>query len=402
MSTKIEWVKNPDGTAGKTWNPITGCTKISPGCAHCYAERMSKRLAGRCGYPADEPFRVTVHEDRFDEPLHWRKPCKAFVCSMADLFHPKVRFSTILRAMRSIIYTPWNTYQILTKRPSRMREFFEYWMHMGTKQGYMDPIMLALDFEGGVSDQQAAKANQWYLDHYNQSGRGICDLPIPWPLPNLWLGATVESGDYLSRIDDLMATPAAVRFVSIEPMLGPVDLRQWLIPQGTDHKYACDIETETGGYPASCLHHPGCDGCEPQPTRWDPALDWVICGGETGPGARPMHPDWVRDVRDQCVSAGVPFFFKSWGEWAPLPEPFSYTPAVGSGNREYNLALGRYRKKHHATLLLDDRPEGWPPYMIREGTGLTDGEGGMACVGKKRAGRLLDGREWNQMPGDHK
>ncbi|HUX01088.1 MAG TPA: phage Gp37/Gp68 family protein [Phycisphaerae bacterium] len=397
MSTKIEWVKNPDGTAGKTWNPITGCTKISPGCQHCYAERMSKRLAGRCGYPADEPFRVTVHPDKFDEPLHWRKPAHIFVCSMADLFHPKVRFGTILRVVRSIIYTPWNTYQILTKRPSRMREFFEYWMHMGTKAGYLDPMMLALDAGGPpISGEQAARANEWYKTHCDQSGRGLCDLPIPWPLPNVWLGVTVESGDYLSRIDDLMATPAAVRFVSMEPLLGPVNLRPWLY----DPRECSCYEAEYGHQLGCMFHGMTGDAVRAEMAKPWPVLDWVIVGGETGPGARPMHPDWVRDVRDQCVAANVPFFFKGWGSWAPLPEPFTYTPAVGSGNREYNLALGRYRKKHRATLLLDDRPEGWPPYMIRQGTGLTDGEGGMARVGKKAAGRLLDGREWNQMPGD--
>jgi len=341
VSTKIEWVKNPDGTAGKTWNPITGCTKISPGCAHCYAERMSKRLAGRCGYPADEPFRVTVHEDRFDEPLHWRKPCKAFVCSMADLFHPKVRFSTILRAMRSIIYTPWNTYQILTKRPSRMREFFEYWMHMGTKAGYLDPMMLALDAGGPpISGEQAARANEWYKTHCDQSGRGLCDLPIPWPLPNVWLGVTVENADYTSRLDDLLATSAAVRFVSGEPLLGPLDLRPWLLSEhGRRHIGA------------------------------GPGISWVICGGETGPGARPMHPDWVRDVRDQCVSAGVAFFFKGWGDWAPAADISLDEPLM-------------YKETPHARY-----------HALPQG-------GGMLRVGKKKAGRLLDGTVWNQMPGD--
>ena len=330
MSTKIEWVKNPDGTAGKTWNPITGCTKISPGCAHCYAERMACRQAcmGNKSYQSvihwrsdvsglDYPGharkaagdchghwngKIAVVEDKFDEPLHWRKPAHIFVCSMADLFHPKVRFGTILRVVRSIIYTPWNTYQILTKRPSRMREFFEYWMHMGTKAGYLDPMMLALDAGGPpISGEQAARANEWYKTHCDQSGRGLCDLPIPWPLPNVWLGVTVENADYTSRLDDLLATPAAVRFVSIEPMLGPLDLRPWIGGWDEDgHCIRCGLPREDDG-PCDC------------PPGFGPKLDLVIVGGETGPGARPMHPAWVRDLRDQCVSAIVPFFFKGLG-----------------------------------------------------------------------------------------
>ena len=373
MSTKIEWVKNPDGTAGKTWNPITGCTKISPGCANCYAERMACRQAcmGNKSYQSvihwrsdvsglDYPGharkaagdcrghwngKIAVVKDRFDEPLHWRKPCNIFVCSMADLFHDDVPDDVIDRVFGVMAHCEQHVFQLLTKRSARLLRYMSQWESSRTV-----PV---------------------------PSGQPRNNFLQPWPLPNVWAGVTVESGDYLSRLGDLMATPAAVRFVSLEPMLGSVDLRNWL-----GNPIVRRMDRESGA------------GCG--------FLDWVICGGETGPGARPMNPAWVRDLRDQCVSANVPFFFKGWGEWAPLPEPFTYTPAVGSGNREYNLALGRYRKKHHATLLLDDRPEGWPPYMIREGTGLTDGEGGMACVGKKRAGRLLDGREWNQMPGDHK
>jgi len=390
VSTKIEWVKNPDGTAGKTWNPITGCTKISPGCAHCYAERMACRQAcmGNKSYQSvihwrsdvsglDYPGharkaagdchghwngKIAVVEDKFDEPLHWRKPAHIFVCSMADLFHEDVPFDVIDRVFAVMAAMREHTFQVLTKRPVRMRQYV-----------------------GGHG--------AWQFDD-RWRGR---DRFIEWPAPNVWLGVTAEDQQRADqRIPDLLATPAAVRFVSMEPLLGPVNLRPWLY----DPRECSCYEAEYGHQLGCMFHGMTGDAVRAEMAKPWPVLDWVIVGGETGPGARPMHPDWVRDVRDQCVAANVPFFFKGWGSWAPLPEPFTYTPAVGSGNREYNLALGRYRKKHRATLLLDDRPEGWPPYMIRQGTGLTDGEGGMARVGKKAAGRLLDGREWNQMPGD--
>lgn len=290
MTTKIEW-------AEETWNPITGCTKISAGCANCYAERMANRLANipGSGYDKGNPFGVKFHPDRLDQPLKWKKPRKVFVCSMGDLFHEDVTDSWL----DDVFFTAANlarqhTYLVLTKRPQRMYEYF-------TKK-----------IEDGFTWRE-----------------GITYVP----LPNVWLGVTAENQDAADeRIPWLMKTPAAKRFVSVEPMLGQVDL-----------------DTINGAF-----------GCVDVGD-----LDWVICGGETGPGARPMRPDWARSLRDQCVSADVPFFFKHWGEYIPNVHGDKSIP----DGTDFN-------KKH---------------VFMENGVA-------MCRVGKKAAGRLLDGREWSEWP----
>jgi len=274
--SKIEWTDT-------TWNPITGCTKVSEGCQNCYAERMAKRLAGRFGYPEKpDQFDVTVHPDKFNEPLSWRKARRVFVCSMGDLFHPDVPFE--------VIHTLWgimeeshrrngSIFQVLTKRPDRMQEFVL--AYLAQRRPINGPYYEVLD----------------------------C----------IWLGCSVENQARADeRLSMLLSTQAAIRFVSVEPMLGPIDLRH----------------VQTSEFEIDALRG-----------RSYEKLDWVIVGGESGPGARPMHPDWVRDVRDQCIDAGVPFFFKQWGEYRPSKD-----------------GLGWYR------------------------------------AGKSTAGRLLDGREWNEFP----
>jgi protein gp37 len=271
LPTKIEW-------ATETWNPVTGCTPVSEACQNCYAKRMANRLRGRFGYPEDEPFRVTLHPEKLDEPLKWKKPRRVFVCSMGDLFHEDVPHSAIQKVLYRVRMAKWHTFLILTKRPERMRAFFM----------------------------------QYYVTGH---------------IPNLWLGVTAENQARADeRIPILLQIPAAVRFVSVEPMMGPVDL-SW-----------CNY-----------------------------TLDWVICGGETGPGARPMHPDWARSLRDQCQEAGTPFFFKSWGNYcAP-----SQMPEDTYRGWEY----------HHGTenCWREDDPTPWE-------------------VGKKAAGHLIDGQEWRQFP----
>jgi protein gp37 len=214
--TKIEWVKN-----GKTWNPITGCTKTSGGCTNCYAERMAKRLAGRCGYPSDNPFRPgTLHEAKFSEPLRRRKPTEYFVCSMSDLFHSAVSDETIGRVLDVIRDCPQHRFMILTKRAYRLPDF------------------------------------------------------SPYPA-NCWVGITAENQRRADeRIPHLLEVKAPVRFISCEPLLGAVNLQTNALMSG---------------------------------------LDWVIAGGETGPGARPMNPAWARSLRDQCLAADTPFFFKRHG-----------------------------------------------------------------------------------------
>lgn len=304
--TKIEW-------AEKTWNPISGCTKISESCQHCYAERMSKRLAGRCGYEKHNPFRVTIHPDKISEPLRWRKPSRIFVCSMGDLFHEDVPFMEIAKIFGHMHTAYWHTYLLLTKRPKRMAEFLKW---------FVGP--------------------EW---------RGA------WPneYPHLWLGVTAENQARADeRIPTLLQIPAAVRFVSIEPCLSDINLGPYL----------WDYYDQGSRRPLNKLHQ-------------------VICGGETGPGARPMHPGWVRSLRDQCRAAGTPFFFKSWGDWindlsrglplAPLPE--FVNQIITTTEVEPNAGHKRF----------------WAIDSAGKGTG-------MKRVGKKAAGRLLDGVEWNQYP----
>jgi len=225
-NTKIEWCE-------RSWNPITGCSKISEGCKHCYAERMSKRLAGRCGYDKDEPFKVTFHPDKLDEPLRWRKPSRIFVCSMGDLFHEGVDDGLLCRVFDVMAVAEHHTFLILTKRPARMREFFARCVH-GNFQ-------------------------------------------------NLWLGVTAENQQRADeRIPILLQIPAAKRFVSVEPMLGEIDITKYLTQ-----------------------------------------LDWVICGCESGPNRRTCQTEWIRDLKNQCISVGVPFFLKQMevgGKLVKMPE----------------------------------------------------------------------------------
>ena len=285
MGSKIEWTD-------ETWNPVTGCTKVSPGCDHCYAERITERFHGPGSFA-----QVRLHEDRLSLPLRWRKPRRVFVNSMSDLFHEDVPTTFIAAVFDVMARTPQHTYQVLTKRHARLRSL----------------------------------------------GRGAT-FGEGWPLPNVWLGVSVENQQWADiRIPALLETPAAVRFLSCEPLLGPVDL----IGQGGDLVgagiYALPDPPEHDDGEPVCIDH-GAEQC-----RRCRFVDWVIAGGESGPGARPMHPDWVRSLRDQCEGARVPFFFKQAGavlarEWgctdrtghnpADWPEPFP---------REYpNVAWDQY------------------------------------------------------------
>lgn len=287
--TKIEW-------ATHSWNPVTGCTPISEGCENCYARRMAKRLAGRCGYPAVDPFRATIHPERLDEPFRWKKPRRVFVCSMSDLFHKDVPDEFVWKVFDVMFEAGGDKhiYLILTKRPERMHKFIR-----------------------NIEDWDSSEA------------------------PHIWLGVTAENQQRADeRIPILLQIPAAVRFVSVEPMLGLVDLTGIRFDRNT-------IMNVLEGCGINRL-----SPCQSIPNAFCEKIDWVICGGETGPGARPMHPDWVRSLRDQCQDSGVPFFFKQWGEF------------------EY----------------------------LRQGAKNGDGKIVAHKVGKKRAGRLLDGREWNEMP----
>lgn len=301
--SSIEWTH-------KTWNPVTGCTKVSQGCKHCYAEREWTRL---CKNPKAIQFGraftdVQCHPERLTAPLHWRKPRRIFVNSMSDLFHESVQDAFIAQVWAVMDACPQHTFQILTKRPARMRDWCQR-VDSGCEA-------LARDFLG-VADPTGR-------DHeYNN-----------YPLPNVWLGVSVEDQATADeRVPLLLQTPAAVRWISAEPLLGKIDIDRWL-------EFVID--------PPNCL-----DSTHP--------VDWVVVGGESGPHARPMHPDWVRSLRDQCGSAGVKFFFKQWGEWAPA------NPVAGldAPNRSW--------------VNLDDEHSMWR-------------------IGKKKAGRLLDGKLHDEYP----
>ena len=248
--TAIEWTDY-------SWNPVTGCTPISEGCENCYARRMAQRLRGRFGYSADAPFKVTLHPDRLEEPFRWHKPRKVFVCSMGDLFHEQVPDEYIAKVWEVMSNASQHTFIVLTKRPQRMKEFIE---RLG-----------------------------WYIhDREGNPTEAVLDKGGKYTLKNVWLGVTVENQEQADkRIPILLQIPAVVRFVSVEPMLGPVDIYKYL-----------DI------YDPPTLSNP--DGYNPDKVL----LDWVICGSETGPNRRPANIEWVRRLRDQCVSSGVPFFLK--------------------------------------------------------------------------------------------
>lgn len=219
-TTEIEWTD-------ATWNPVTGCSKISAGCDHCYAERFAERFRGVSGHPFEQGFDLRLRPERIEQPLLWRRPRMIFVNSMSDLFHKGIPFSFIDRVFDTMEQANWHTFQVLTKRSSRLRNYI----------------------------------NARYTN---------ASAPA-----HIWLGASIEDGTKKSRARHIQGTNAAVRFLSIEPLLGPIG----------------EIN----------LH----------------GIHWVIVGGESGPRARPMLIEWVREVRDQCTAASVPFFFKQWGGLRP-------------------------------------------------------------------------------------
>jgi len=358
--SKIEWT-------GETWNPVVGCSVISPGCTNCYAMTMAgriERMDGRQAMPhyagLTQPSKagdvwtgkVALAPDAImTKPLTWRKPRTIFVCSMADPFHEDVPDAWIDRVFGTMARAHWHTYQVLTKRSARLRRYLSSFREDG--QGFLT--------RGGV-------------DAYKP---GVVSFnPKNWPLPNVWLGVSAEDQKRADeRIPDLLATPAAVRFVSAEPLLGPIRF---------DHigGTACLASPEScckGTTYVDSLR--GIQACEragafayPGKTGMPRGLDWIIVGGESGPNARPMHPDWARSIRDQCASAGTAFFFKQWGAWLP-------------SNDDVNFSDGAEWAARHFP--------GRPVQQISSGHTLVH-------VGKARAGRLLDCRTHDAMPATHR
>lgn len=333
--TRIEW-------ADATWSPVTGCTRVSDGCLNCYIERSTPiRVAGRKfdGEGIGSSLAVQLHPNRLDWPLRKRGGKKIFVCSQADLFHDKVPDEYIAEVFAVMACSfcwdkPTHTFQLLTKRHARMRSL------LSSDEFRTKVARIA----AGMSEDGDNIHDAIYF-HY-------------WPLPNVWLGVSAEdqkSADL--RIPALLDTPAAVRWISAEPLLGPINLDDHLRYGGCGD---CD-----------CDH--GCQGV-------GASIDWLVVGGESGAGARPMHPDWARSLRDQCVAAGVPFLFKQWGEWVPerLGLHGNNTPAAF-------LSTGG-----HVRPLINGKPA-FPPMAPA-------GDMTVRRVGKKRAGRELDGRIWDQFP----
>ncbi len=288
--TKIEWSES-------VWNPVTGCRKISPGCMHCYAETLAKRLKamGQANYK--NGFDLTLQPHMLDIPLKRKKPTVYFVNSMSDLFHKDVPDEYIDKVFAVMALAKQHTFQILTKRGCRMREF----------------------------SWRLCKEGVLKIDTPHDNIR----LPESYPLPNVWFGVSVENRAMKQRIDQLRQTHAVVRFLSLEPLLqdlGELDLR---------------------------------------------GIHQVIVGGESGFKARPVHPDWVRSIRDQCIAQGVAFFFKQWGEWFPATEK----PAENG-----KWSIGKAKALSHIHLWKDEN----------ENVSLK--------IGKKNAGRFLDGEIWNEYP----
>lgn len=345
-NTKIEW-------ADATVNAVNGCSVTSPGCTNCYAMRLAgtrmKHHPSRAGLTQDSKAgpvwtgEVRLHEPALLQPLAWKRPRRIFWNAHGDTFHDAVPDEWIDRVFAVCALTPQHTHMILTKRSVRMREY-----------------MTRLD--------RAAKIVPGAIRTIPQIGRDLMIATADWPLPNVWLGVSVEDQTRADeRIPDLLATPAAVRFISAEPLLGLVDLRQIVLRR--DGARPTDLSNRLGDYV--------------QPLRGNfrdsPKLDWVIVGGESGPGARPMHPDWARSLRDQCAAAGVPFQFKQWGEFAP------------------GEIAGDYLDPDKAAKGLSWFDGRWIE-IWSEVDGHCDDEPDVYRVGKKRAGRLLDGVEHNGVP----
>ncbi len=296
-----------------TWNPIAmRCTRVSAGCENCWHLPMAHRMANnqavsdakRVAYAGGAPY---LDERKLLEPLQWKRQRKIAVQLMGDLFHELVPFEWIDRVFAVMALCQHHTFQLLTKRPDRMPQWYQ--------------VATAMLDEGA----SAFPRGSW--------DRGHDGMPDPrQPLPNVWLGTTVENQVIADRrIPHLLATPAAVRFLSCEPLLGCIDLSPML-------EHRADAHGDTG-------------------------VDWVIAGGESGPNARPCHPEWARSLRDQCAASGVPFLFKQWGEWVPVQS------STMSDTRLSRIPFHRF-------------PDGKISYR----------------VGKKLAGRLLDGVVHSGMP----
>lgn len=344
QDSTIEWTN-------KTWNPVTGCTKVSQGCKNCYAERIYERFHGHGSFK-----NVITHEEKLYDPIKWKQPAKIFVNSMSDLFHEDVPFDFIDMVFAIMGLCPQHTFQVLTKRSERMVEYFKSRADMAEIEEaaeiivYTNPHLFFqkehYNVEGKKSFiisnelQPHLKTAGWYSGTtYVEFGDGDYGKDSEfiyegeYPFPNVWMGVSVENNEQAQRMQHLAEIDAAVKFLSCEPLLGPITL---------------PVDSNDGsGF-----------------------FDWIIVGGESGPGSRPMHPDWARSLRDQSKHTGAAFFFKQWGEYLPKCQTDSFIP---------DLPLAKTERKFQSP----HNPNKLNTYYR---------------LGKKKAGSILDGIEHKEFP----
>ncbi|MVA28737.1 phage Gp37/Gp68 family protein [Agrobacterium vitis] len=365
-NTKIEWTD-------ATWNPITGCSVVSPGCTNCYAMKLAgtrlQHHPSRAGLTKDSKAgpvwtgEVRFNEQWLTEPLKWKRPRMIFVCAHGDLFAEGVPDEWIDQVFAVMALAPHHTFQVLTKRPERMRDYLS--VHPDILRDRWYRSVPAGKWPVSVSEAYAA-----IHPHATEEMRALYNRKQPlFPLPNVWLGVSVEDQPRAEqRIPILLDTPAAIRWISAEPLLGPI-----YIPEYMPNKLWADLKS------------------------WKQnEIDWVVAGGESGRNARPMHPDWARSLRDQCTAAGVPFLFKQWGEWAPVP--WKLERVEGETDQSYidrseaecsQFAVSKTGYIHE----MDHKPWSCERVLPQPATHQA-----IKRLGKKTAGRLLDGVEHNGFP----
>jgi protein gp37 len=416
--TGIEWTD-------ATWNPVRGCSRVSEGCRNCYAEGVAARFSGpgqayegfadRARTGSKWTGKVALVPSALPLPLSWRTPKRIFVNSMSDLFHEGLTDGEILRVMMVIWQAPRHTFQVLTKRPERMRAWFEAWNDVD-EADYEPKLARGPEATRAAHTSGRSRIFASMLDSMGTPPPGAAFPTYDWaggprwwstaPAPNLWLGVSVENQATADeRIPHLLAVPAAVRFLSCEPLLGAVDLDvAW-------HGESA-LDSECWGDCAWCEKgHPPLRNCqrgrqsEAEFMRIRSGIDWVIAGGESGPGARPMHPEWARSLRDQCAAAGVPFFFKQWGEWRPICQGAAdwyealhcskVTAKDGQDQAVLDDIYGRRCTVDQLCLCSHGEHVG----ITDPGAWLQGTDSVLAFrIGKKAAGALLDGREHKAFP----
>lgn len=358
-NTHIEWTD-------ATWQIVTGCSVVSPGCTNCYAMRLAgtrrrdhpSRAGLTIASKAGPVWNGQVRYNRqwLHQPAQWTRPRRIFVAAHGDLFHEGVADEDLHEIFAVFASNPQHTFQVLTKRPERARDYLSH----------------------------PDRLEDIYAHWYTVSGKPA--EAQAWPLPNVWLGVSVEDQARADqRIPILLDTPAAVRWISAEPLLGPVSLID--LGRKMDLGKEVALDAAAGEYRVG---KPLLSDGEHR-TLWGAELDWVVIGGESGPGARPMHPDWARALRSQCEAAGVPFLFKQWGDWGPV----DHLDTDALDGRLYHPAPAR-----HPDATRRERVPG--VVLHRSGQQFTRptfeayaaGSGAMLMfqIGKKTTGRLLDDR----------